>query len=63
MGGIRSGEDAAEFLMAGAAAVAVGTAALVEPTAPLRILDELEAFMREYGFADIESVKEVRNGL
>jgi len=57
MGGIMTGEDAAEFLMAGASAVAVGTAALVDPTAPVRILDELKSFMEEYGFTDIEAVK------
>lgn len=63
MGGILTGEDAAEFLMAGASAVAVGTAALVDPTAPVRILDELGRFMDEHGFADIEAIKEVRHGL
>jgi len=57
MGGIMTGEDAAEFLMAGASVVAVGTTALVDPTAPLRILDELREFMEEYDFADIEAVK------
>lgn len=57
MGGIMTGEEAAEFLMAGASAVAVGTAALVEPTAPVRILDELNRFMEEYGFKDIDTVK------
>jgi dihydroorotate dehydrogenase (NAD+) catalytic subunit len=57
MGGIMTGEDAAEFLMAGVSAVAVGTAALVDPTAPVRILRELETFMDENGFADVEAVK------
>ena len=59
MGGIMTGEDAAEFLMAGASAVAVGTAALVDPTAPVRILDELAAFMDECGFADIEAIRNI----
>jgi len=63
MGGVMTGEDAAEFLMAGASAVAVGTAALVDPTAPVRILDELKRFMDEHGFADIQAIKEVRHGL
>jgi dihydroorotate dehydrogenase (NAD+) catalytic subunit len=44
MGGIMSGEDAAEFLLAGATAVAVGTAALIDPRAPVRIAKELEQF-------------------
>ena len=57
MGGIMSGEDAMEFLMAGASAVAVGMAALVDPTAPVRILEEMETLMEEYGFADVESIK------
>jgi len=57
MGGIASGTDAAEFLMAGASAVAVGTAALVEPTACIRILRELEEFMREYGYKDIDAIR------
>jgi len=58
MGGIATGEDAAEFLMAGADAVAVGTAALVDPTAPLRVRDELEQFMKEKGYPDIRSLQD-----
>jgi dihydroorotate dehydrogenase (NAD+) catalytic subunit len=57
MGGIMSGEDAAEFFMAGASAVAVGTAALVNPVAPVEILEGLERFMAENGFGDIEELK------
>jgi dihydroorotate dehydrogenase (NAD+) catalytic subunit len=41
MGGVATGEDAMEFLLAGASAVAVGTAALVDPSAPERIAKEL----------------------
>jgi dihydroorotate dehydrogenase (NAD+) catalytic subunit len=58
MGGVMSGEDAAEFLMAGATVAAVGTAALVDPTAPIRILQELEAFMEEYGYADVKALQD-----
>lgn len=46
LGGILSGEDAAEFLMAGASAVAVGTATFADPRAPLRIGRELEDVVR-----------------
>ena len=49
LGGIQTGLDAAEFLMAGADAISVGTAALYDPTAPVRILDELEQFMEKQG--------------
>ncbi len=47
MGGIMSGEDAMEMLMAGADAVAVGTASLLDPKAPVRILEELEEIYSE----------------
>ena len=44
IGGISTWEDAAEFLLAGAKAVGVGTATLVRPTAMLDIIDGLERF-------------------
>jgi dihydroorotate dehydrogenase (NAD+) catalytic subunit len=43
MGGVMTGEDAAEFMLCGAAAVMVGAANLIDPTASLRIISELEA--------------------
>ncbi|WP_371501482.1 dihydroorotate dehydrogenase [Kitasatospora sp. NBC_00374] len=43
MGGLRTGRDALEFALAGASGVAVGTTLFNDPTAPLRILDELRA--------------------
>ena len=46
MGGVMSGEDAYELMLAGADAVAVGTAALIDPAAPIRILAELEEIMK-----------------
>ena len=46
MGGIVTGEDAAEFLIAGASAVEVGTATFADPASPLRIARELSAFLR-----------------
>lgn len=57
MGGIMTGEDAAEFLMAGADAVAVGTAALVDPTAPVRIKAELIDYMKQYDFHTVGEIK------
>jgi dihydroorotate dehydrogenase len=39
--------------------VAVGTAALVDPTAPVRILRELKDFMEEYGYKNVESLRGV----
>jgi len=45
LGGIRTGEDAAEFLIAGASAVQVGTMNFADPRAPLRIARELDKFL------------------
>lgn len=44
IGGIATGEDVIEFLLAGATAVQVGTASFVDPCASLRALEELEAY-------------------
>jgi dihydroorotate dehydrogenase (NAD+) catalytic subunit len=48
-GGITNGEDAAEFLMAGASAVQVGTATFANPQAPLDVLEGLESFLEASG--------------
>jgi dihydroorotate dehydrogenase (NAD+) catalytic subunit len=56
IGGVESGRDAAEFLLAGASAVQVGTATFRDPTAPLRILAELECFCAEQGIAEVSSL-------
>ncbi|MGE5576449.1 MAG: dihydroorotate dehydrogenase [Syntrophothermus sp.] len=53
MGGIMTAEDALEFIMAGATAVAVGTANLVNPRAALEVIDGIEAFLNEQGVGDI----------
>ena len=50
MGGIRSGLDALEFVLAGASGIAVGTTVFNDPTAPLRVLDELSQALAERGF-------------
>ena len=55
IGGIQSGTDAASFLLAGAQAVQVGTAIFWDPWAPLRIRDELAAWLRAQGLPDAQS--------
>ena len=57
LGGIMTGEDAVEFLMAGADAISVGTAALVNPMAPINIISELEEYMKMQGFKSIAELK------
>jgi dihydroorotate dehydrogenase (NAD+) catalytic subunit len=46
LGGIGTGEDAAEFLIAGASAVQIGTASFWDPQSPLRIARELDRFLQ-----------------
>ena len=60
MGGIMDGADAVEFLLAGASAVAVGTANFVDPYAPLEVIDGIDAYLERHGCA---SVKEIVGGL
>ncbi len=53
IGGIESGRDVAEFMLAGASAVQVGTAIFRDPAAPLRIAAELERFCAERGVGGV----------
>jgi dihydroorotate dehydrogenase (NAD+) catalytic subunit len=53
MGGIWNGNDALEFLIAGASAVAVGTALFADPAAGHRVLSEIERFLQEEGLPDL----------
>ena len=62
-GGICSGRDAAEYILAGASAVQVGTATFRDPLAPLHVLEELGAYCRQQGVESIsELVGAARNG-
>lgn len=56
MGGISNGIDAAEFLIAGATAVEVGTANFWDPGAPLRIAGELEKFLAQENIAHVSEL-------
>lgn len=58
LGGIMTGEDAVEFLMAGADAISVGTAALIDPLAPLKIKSGLIDFMNRYGYRNLKEIRE-----
>jgi dihydroorotate dehydrogenase (NAD+) catalytic subunit len=51
MGGVMSAADAVEFLLAGATAVAVGTANFVDPTATMRVVDGLAEYCARHGSA------------
>jgi dihydroorotate dehydrogenase (NAD+) catalytic subunit len=53
MGGIKSGADALQFILAGASAVSVGTAVFNDPAAPVRVLAELEHELAARGFRSV----------
>ena len=56
MGGIASAEDAVEFFLAGASAVAVGTANFTDPEITMKICDGLDTYLAEHGFSSIEEI-------
>ena len=53
MGGIAAAEDAIEMLLAGATAVAVGTANFANPTATVEIVEGIRRYMEAYGIEDV----------
>ena len=57
MGGVAKGEDAAELMLAGASAVAVGTACFADPYAPLRVRDGLEKLAAGQGLDRVSALR------
>ena len=56
MGGIMDGADALQYLIAGARAVQVGTALFVRPDAPLRIVEDIAAYLQKRGFRSVRDI-------
>jgi len=56
MGGIMTGLDAVEFLLAGADAVAVGTATFVNPRAAIEVAEGIERYMEQMNIADVREL-------
>ena len=62
MGGISCGADAVEFLLAGAKAIAVGTANFVEPAISLEIIDFINDYMDRHGFKSVDELSGALEG-
>ncbi len=60
MGGVAKGEDAAQLMLAGASAVAVGTACFADPYAPIKVRDGLEAIASAQG---LDKVSDLTGGV
>jgi dihydroorotate dehydrogenase (NAD+) catalytic subunit len=56
VGGVATGADAVELLLAGASAVQVGTATFADPRAPVRVLEELLAWCRRHGVTTVGEI-------
>ena len=56
MGGIQNAADAIEFMMAGATAVAVGTANFYEPQTSLQVIAGIREFMQKHGIKDVREI-------
>lgn len=57
LGGIRTGADALEFIMAGATAIQIGTANFLDPAATMHVLDEITDYCKRHGVSDINSLR------
>lgn len=57
MGGIMTGEDAIEFILAGATMIAVGTANFTNPHASIDVLKAIEEYMDKYNIDDINKIR------
>jgi len=63
VGGVGSGRDAVEFMMAGADAVQVGTATFADPRAPRRVLDEIVAWCVDHGVGSTRELRDTAHGV
>ncbi len=59
MGGIMNGDDAIEYLLAGASAVQVGTGTFVDPRLPNRVVDEIEQYCTSGRFSSVSELRQL----
>lgn len=57
MGGICNGEDAIEFILAGASGIAVGTANFINPYATVDVLNGINSYMDKYNIRDLKEIR------
>lgn len=57
MGGICSWEDAIEFIMAGATAIAIGTANFINPFVTIEVIEGIEKYMKDYNIKNLSEIR------
>ena len=56
MGGIMGSEDALEFVLAGASAIAIGTANFVDPKTPIKVIEGIKCYLKEKGINNFQEL-------
>ena len=56
LGGVRTGSDVIEFMLAGASSVGIGTANMIDPTATLKIIAEIKDYMIKHQIKNLSSI-------
>ena len=56
LGGIVTGDDAIEFMLAGATAVSIGTGNFISPEVPVNAVKGVEEYMKKYNISDINEI-------
>lgn len=56
MGGIQTAEDAIEFILAGASAIAVGTAIFSDPMTPIKVIAGIEKYLKKHGCSSLKDI-------
>ena len=56
LGGIVTGEDAIEFILAGATAISIGTGNFIEPETSIKVIEGIEEYMKLYKIEDIKDI-------
>ena len=56
LGGIMSGDDAIEFMLAGATAVSIGTGSFADPEISIKTIEGIERYMKKHNIDDINSI-------
>lgn len=56
LGGIMNGEDAIEFMLAGATTVSIGAGNFVDPTVSIKTIDGIENYMKKHNIEDIKDI-------